>query len=205
MLMTFGILSLMTGVLLLAIALLRLPFIRNSHTPMSSFTIKVLCVSMVLIITAVLMISHAQDRESINGMTFGIIIFFVGMVIAGLGIWISFWGPLSLRNTNKGLQFIIIGLILLITAIFAMSISKINIPNGETIRDYNSTSNWEYIFSRRMGPISFGTFALVLLIFTNGLALRCNLRFNKIIGVNLVLLALLILAYAIGPKFFYCW
>jgi hypothetical protein len=127
------------------------------------------------------------------------------MVVTGLGTWIGFWGPLSLRNTNKGLQFIIIGLILLVTAIFAMSVSKINIPDSEIIRDYHGATDWECIFSRRMGPISFGMFALILFVFTNGLALRSHLRFNRIIGINLILLALLILVYSIGPELFHYW
>lgn len=206
MYLTFGILSMLAGGLLLLVAILRLPFVRNSHTATSSFTIKILIVALVLIVFSVLMISHSQNNDTgINGMAPGTIIFFVGGIFVILGIWIAIFAPFSLRNTNNGLRYIFIGLLLLIGAIFIMSASQIIIPDGESISNNENTINMQRISSRRIGFIPFGKFALILFVLTNGLALRAHLPFNRTIGVNLLLLSLLMLVYAIGPILFRNW
>ena len=205
MLMTFGILMLLTGSLLLAISLLRLPFIKNRGCWRTSITIKMLGVSFLLIVFSIILIHSGQGQGGINGIAFGFIMFMTGMIVVGLGTWIGFWGPLSLRNTNKGLQFIMIGLVLLIISIFTMSITKIDIPDSNNITHCRGDTDLGYMFSRSMGPIKFGTFALILFIFTNGIALRAGLKVGRLIGVNLVLLALLVLVYAIGPNLFCYW
>ena len=210
MLMTFGIFMLLLGGILMSLAfpamIVQLVRGRSFASSPVKIIIKLLLASIFLLMFGIAGIHYGRE----NGTSFvsiGVAIFFVGLLIIVLGSWIAFWAPLSLRNTNKGMQFLITGLFLVVVGIIvmsAMSSERFQI-NSVDIDKYSHTVDWEYIFSRRFGPIPFGLLVLAIMIFANGLALRNRLRFGRFIGCNLLVIALLTLVYALGPTLFRAW
>lgn len=201
MLFTFGLLILFVGGTLLAISAPKLLFARRSGAVFNS--VKLVFSSLGLIALSIYMIHEGRESEPSISVPIGIGVFFTGLIIMALGVWIGLWGPASLRNTNKGLQFIIIGLTLLIAGIAVMTLCHGDGLSSLSCHHWN-LDHWRMgnIFQRRIGPFSYGLFAFFALVLANGLALRNDLSFKKILGVNGVTLALLTLLYALSPTLF---
>ena len=119
------------------------------------------------------------------------------MVIVGLGIWMSIWGPISRRNINKGLMLIIIGLVLLVVSILFMTMSG---WNSSIVYDWRQI-HWQFsdIYNKHFGPFPFGLLSLCLFVIVNGILLKNNSSIKKSIGVNMVTVAMLIVLYTFGP------
>jgi cytochrome c biogenesis protein CcdA len=167
--------------------------------------IKFLIAGFIVLCSAVFMIHEGQQRAE-SGVDLGILLFFGGLLIVAIGAWLGFWGPLSSRNTTRGLQFILIGLPIIAIGILALSDTGLPfLSNNDSSEHHDRSIDWEQAFSHRMGPIPFGLFCLVVFIGANGLALGNKLSPGKALGTNLVVIALLLIAYALGPKLFANW
>ena len=175
MLLAFGILSLLAGGILLAISTPGLLFSHGSINGRYPISLKLFIAALAMIAAAVVMISKGQDDR--QGVSIGIVLFGTGMLLIAIGAWLGFWGPLSLRNTNKGLQFILMGLVLIVAAIVTMTKTGLPHFSGLPMSGYRSHMDWHYIFSHRMGPIPFGLFALAMFIFGNGAGLAKQTKF----------------------------
>jgi len=206
MLLTFGILSLFVGGVLIAISVPRLLIARsNTETTTQSFGVKLLIAGFILLCSAVFMIHEGQARAD-SGINFGILLFFGGMIITAIGAWLGFWGPLSSRNTTRGLQFILLGILIIVIGILALSNTGLSLPDtNHNYRPSRTSINWSEIFSHKMGPIPFGLFCLAIYIGANGIALKNKLHLGNILGTNLVVSAMLLIIYAMGAGLFESW
>jgi len=205
MLLTFGILSLFVGGVLLALSL---PRVLTSRTPGATsppYGAKLLTVGFILLCAAVFMIHEGRTKAE-EGIDLGILLFFGGLVVLVIGIWLGFWGPVSNRNTTRGLQFILLGLFIMLMGILALSDAKIPaLATNDGFSRSRSRLNLDDAFSRRMGPIRFGAFCIAVFIGTNGAALMNRISAGKLLGVNLVVIAFLLITYALGPSLFASW
>lgn len=210
MLFTFGILALMLGGILFAVSLARILF-SASRTPTSrNLGIVILISSAIVLFLAVLMI-HEGKEESSEGIHFGVLLLFTGMLIALLGSWMGFWGPLARRNSSRGLTFIILGVGVMVVGILIMSGTELpSLTLGEEINDSSLQTehihhDLDRIFGRSMGSITFGMFCIVFMVMINGIVLLNRLRFGRAIGTNLLAIAILVFIYGIGDTLFPGW
>jgi len=122
--------------------------------------------------------------------TISIIFILVGILLISLGSWHLFYSPFPFMNNKSGLTLILLGIAFFIIGVFiktdpsfaSSQVEMISLPFSSQI----------YI-----GTIPFSIFGLIVLVFTNGLALRNQLEFGRIIGANMIMLSLLALTYVL--------
>ncbi|MCC5846795.1 MAG: hypothetical protein JJU29_01780 [Verrucomicrobia bacterium] len=198
MAISFGLLSVVLGFILIIIGIVRLAASRP-------YAVKMLLAAVLLIGTGILLL-HLGEGTGFAKVPIGITLLLVGIVLILFGSWSSFWGPLASRNARFGSKFIFYGLVAITIGILIIALPWAS-PSygGRSSHWQRGGSDWNYIMSRRMGPIPFGAFTAGALLFANGLGIKNGLTASKLLGANLTILALLIIIYFMGPTLFSHW
>jgi len=204
MTLTLGLLALFAGGLLVAITVPKMIVGRMGTTQHPHGNIRLFIAGLVSLVAAIPLIHWGQKSGVGGSVPLGITLFFVGLLLILLGIWLGLWAPLSLRNTNNMLLLILLGVGLIAGGILVMAGAGPDFTTSSTNSRIRST-DWDDIFSHRFGPFPFGWLCLGLAIFTNALILRNGLSLRRAIGVNGLLLAMLTFLYMIGPSISRVW
>lgn len=204
--LTFGLLLLIIGFIIFSVGIARLVF---SNSPANrNFSIIMVITGFVLLIGGLIML-HLGEGKGLQRVPIGVSIMLVGFVLMLIGGWHGIWGPASRRITKHSMNLLLVGL-----SLFIIGVIVVAIPSSGSLRNVSfltfigkshRNTDISKIFSHRMGPIPYGTFVIGMLLAVNGLGVRNGMRLRALLGTNFVILAMLIILYALGPNLFSTW
>lgn len=204
MILTLGLLILFLGGLLVSIAVPKLIIGRFGTVLHPRAHIRIFISGLGLLVVAILMIHWGRETGVGGSVPLGITLFFVGLLLILLGVWLGLWAPVSARNANNMILLILLGVGLIAGGILIMagvgptgsaSSSACGIQSGD----------WDGMSSRRLGPFPFSGICLALFIFTNAMAMRNGLCLRRTIAVNGLLAVMLVFLYMTGSSVSPVW
>jgi len=197
MLMTLGVFILFVGGLLFTISIPRLILANGNAAANYIYPLALLAGGILCIGCSIVFISYAQHDE-IAGMVLGLPLFFMGMILLALGVWMTFWGTLSDRNRRNGTMFMVSGLLCFLIAIILMFIdfSHTHLAEFQLPHMVNISKHWSSIaWNRPVASIPFSVFVIAMFLLSNAIAIYKQHPIRRIVAANLILTALCMLLY----------
>jgi len=203
---TFGVFLLVLGSVLMLGGLGRGLFAKSGTPANWKYAVAVGGIGICLVLVSFLMF-HQGEGRGVERVPIAIAVILAGLVVMTVGTWLALWAPIAFRNTMGGWKLILIGVLVLVSGIVIMTMNTDawSRPGEGKFRPVMDMPTWHHAFSRRIGPMPFGAFALVVLLAVNGLGLRRGLGGRALLGANIFILAALVALYALGPHVFSTW
>jgi len=206
----FGILFLLTGIVLLGQGIIR----RSTSPGRWKIKITQIVVGFIVISLSFFLLKNAEGA-GIDRLAIGILLILISASIFTIGWWFGFWSPIfswSSQNSNFSqlLWLFAVSIGIFILGVVIIGSPEISLPISYESRyggDSFVVQSIKTIFSHNMDPLplSFGAFAIIIFILMNGFAVRNGLNVKQIIGANIVMSGCMSLLYFLGPSIFWNW
>lgn len=190
MLLSIGITLFITAIFLIIVGI-----VRSLWTSVFG-NILYLISGLVLLFFSIFLI-YQGGHTGFDGIIFGLILLVGGGLLLGIGIWISFWAPLSHRNFSNGTKLIAYGLLIIIVSVFFFTVLGTEFKIGSFNASNNFQSVWVSMSELYVGAVPFNLFAMAVFLFTNIYSLMQGFGLSKIIQKNILALMLLVVTYLI--------